>query len=72
LPESVIGKWVEFEHMRKQALDLLRDMELSNFANQYGARNEPEFRDKLRKLATLLTKIEDLLGPPEPIPQQVT
>jgi len=60
---SIIERWFEFERMRKKSLDLLKDIELSNFSLQYGARTESEFRSKLKDLASLVSKMEAILGP---------
>jgi hypothetical protein len=69
---TIIRRWFDFEQMRKECLDLLKDVELSNFAIHYGARTEAEFRDKLKKLGTLLSKMEETIGPPEPPPTNVS
>jgi len=59
-----VSSWVEYEQMRKQAEDLVRELELSHFNMQYGIKTESEFRTKLQQAITLLDKIEKLIGPP--------
>jgi hypothetical protein len=49
--------------MRKEAENLIHELELSNFNLRYGIKTETEFRTKLRQIITLLDKIEKLIGP---------
>ena len=71
--DNVFRRWFDFEQMRKKCCDLLKDIELSNFATQYGAaKTEAEFRGALENLATLISRMTELLGPPtEPQKQAV-
>jgi hypothetical protein len=64
LTRGFITRWVEYEHMRKESEDLLRELEFTNFNSRYGIKTESEFRAKLQQIITLLAKIESLIGPP--------
>ena len=63
-PRSLIRDWIEFEGLRKELEEHVKEIELSNFNLHYSSKSEAEFRGKLRRIRILLDRIERLLGPP--------
>lgn len=61
---NVLGLWVQFELWRKQAEELLEQIELTHY-NLHGepSATEASIRDKLRQATITLGKMQELLGP---------
>jgi len=62
-PFNLIEAWYNFTLLRKDLEAKVKDLEITSFSLQYGAKSEAEFRQKLREARILLERIEKLVGP---------
>lgn len=60
---SPVASWLTFAHMLRDLQSAAKDLELSNFSLSYGAGTERQFRQKLREIETLVSKMTALIGP---------
>ena len=69
---NIIGKWYEFAVLRRDLESKVKELEITSFNLQYGAKNEAEFRQRLKETRILLDKIEELIGPLTEAPASIT
>ena len=69
---SIVSKWFEFAQLRRDLEEKVKQLEITSFSLQYGAKGEGEFRQELREARMLLEKIEALVGPPSEPPSSIT
>jgi len=61
-PFNLIDAWYNFTLLRRDLEAKVKELEITSFSLQYGAKSEAEFRQKLREARILLEKIEELVG----------
>jgi hypothetical protein len=58
-----VASWLAFAHMLRDLQSATKELELSNFSLSYGAGTEKEFRQKMREIESLVSKMVALIGP---------
>jgi hypothetical protein len=70
-PSTVVEAWLQYENMRKQLEEVVKELELSHFNLIFGSKTEVEFRAKIRQARILLEKIDALMGPERSEPAHI-
>jgi len=61
--DSFFKAWASFEYMRAQAVELLKQLELSELNLRFNLKKQEDLCHRLSQIASLIAKMEKLVGP---------